>query len=168
MYGNINLDVNIEDFKSLSYNSATIDQSYHKDYISAGHLEDAMILYNYFEPSPMPNCVDVIKEHFSFLSPISVAVNLCKPGQYLPLHSDLYKRWMLVHNINNINNIFRAIIMLQDSQLGQILQIENTVITDWKQGDYYSWTGSTPHAIYNFSKQDRYAVQVTGFLNEVL
>jgi hypothetical protein len=168
MHGHIDINVDIDEFKTLTYNKATIDPMFHKEYVEAGHLSDAMILYNYFEPSPMPKCVSVIKDYFNYLSPLSLAINYCKPGQYLPLHNDMYKRWMQVNSINNINNIVRAIVMLEPSQPGQIIQIENHCYTMWKQGDFVSWKGSTPHAIYNFSKHDRYAIQVTGYLNEIL
>jgi len=163
MHGHIDLDIDIEEFKVLDYNVATIDSVFHKQYVDAGHSFYSMILYNYFEPNPMPKSVDVIKKHFNYLSPLSVAVNYCKPGQYLPLHKDLYKKWKQVYNINNIDKILRSIVMLEDSQPGQLLQIENQCYTTWKSGDYFTWQGSTLHAIYNFSKTDRYAIQVTGY-----
>ena len=167
-HGNININLKIQEFESLEYNKATIDESLLESYVASGHNKEQMILYNYFEPNPMPRVVNDIKNYFNFLQPVSVAVNLAKPGQYLPMHNDFYKKWMQVHSINNISSIYRAIVMLEDSVPGQILQIENTLINSWKQGDYYSWTGSTEHAIYNFSKKNRYAVQVTGYLHEVL
>ena len=163
MHGYIDLDIDIADFKVLNYNAATIDPVFHKQYIDAGHPRESIILYNYFEPNPMPKGVDAIKEYFNYLSPLTVAVNYCKPSQYLPLHKDLYKRWMEVHGINNINNIVRSIVMLEDGQPGQILQIEDQCYTMWEKGEYFTWQGSTRHAIYNFSKTDRYAIQVTGY-----
>lgn len=163
MHGHINFNLNINEFANLNYNEATIDPSVHKEYIAAGHHLDTMVLYNYFEPNPMPACVETVREHFSFLHPCSIAVNLCKPGQYLPLHSDFYKKWMQVFDIDDIDRIQRYIVMLEDSVPGQMLQIVDTVYSTWKQGDYFGWTGSTEHAIYNMSKVNRYALQVTGY-----
>jgi hypothetical protein len=34
----------------------------------------------------------------------------------------------------------------------------------WKAGDCFSWKNITLHAFYNFSKADRYALQITGVL----
>jgi hypothetical protein len=107
--------------------------------------------------------VDVVRNHFNFLKPLSIAVNLCKPGQYLPLHSDMYKRWMEVFNISDVSRIYRYIVMLEDSEPGQLLQIEDDVYTTWKAGDYISWSGYTKHAIYNMSLKNRYALQLTGY-----
>lgn len=164
MFGHIELDVNIQDFYDLDYNEATIDEKYLSTYLHAGHNREQIVLYNYFEPQPMPDCVNKIKERFSNLNPVSVAVNFCKPGQYLPLHKDLYKKWQSIYKVDNINNIFRAIVMLENAAPGQILQIENNLYTDWKAGDWFSWTGDQDHGIYNLSTKDRFAVQVTGII----
>ena len=163
MYGHINLNIDINEFKNLDYKSATIDKTFHSDYIQAGHNKDQMILYNYFEPNPMPSVVDTVREYFSFLSPLSIAVNLCKPGQYLPLHSDMYKKWMEVFEVKDITRIHRYIVMLEDSTPGQLIQIENDIYSHWRSGNYISWAGDTPHAIYNMSTVDRYALQITGY-----
>jgi len=162
MLGHINLNVEISDFYNLKYNKATIDEKYLKEYLDSGHSEEQMIIYNYFEPNPMPDCVYKIKENFSNLKPISVAVNFLKPGQYLPLHKDLYKKWMSIHGVKDIHRVFRAIVMLEDSSPGQILQIEQNLYTNWKAGDWFSWNGEECHAIYNLSLKNRFAVQVTG------
>lgn len=163
MNGHIELsNVDISKFANLNYKKATIDQTYLGQYLSAGHNENQIVLYNYFEPSPMPSIVDDIKKYFSFLSPLSIAVNYCQPGQYLPLHSDLYKKWSEVFNVKNVADIKRYIVMLEDHVPGQMLAVGDMVYTAWRAGDYFGWQGQTQHAIYNLSLRDRYAVQVTG------
>jgi hypothetical protein len=165
MNGHIELsNVDISQFANLNYNKATIDQTYLSRYLAAGHNENQIVLYNYFEPNPMPQVVDEIKQHFSFLSPLSIAVNYCQPGQYLPLHSDLYKKWAEVFNVKEVGDIKRYIVMLEDHVPGQMLAVGNDVYTEWQSGDYFGWQGVTQHAIYNLSLKDRYAVQVTGIV----
>lgn len=163
MNGHISLNkFDIEDFLRLDYKKATIDDYYLKEYILSGHNLSQMIIENYFEPNPMPSVVEEIKVYFNFLNPVSVAVNCCRAGQYLPLHCDLYQKWKEVFCVKDAKNIKRYIVMLEDHSPGQLLEIGDKVYKRWKTGDYFGWTGSTPHAIYNLSLVNRYAIQITG------
>jgi len=153
----------INDYINLQYNKATIDEIYLKDYLANGHSNEQINIYNFFENKDMPKSALQIKENFPELDPISVAVNYLKPGTYLPLHSDLYKKWLKVFNLTDVQRIQRIIVMLQDHEPGQYLEVDKNVINNWKAGDWFSWTGKTNHAVYNFSNIDRYALQITGY-----
>lgn len=156
---------NIEDFYKLNYFLTTHkDEKLINQYHESGHSLEMMTLYNYHEPSPMPNIVhDFIKPQFSFLDSISIGVNLFKPGQYLPVHTDLFGKYIKVHNVD-YDKIVRYILMLENSEDGQILQIENSLFTGWVSGDCFGWSCSEKHAFYNFSIKNRYAIQITGVL----
>lgn len=155
----------IEDFKNLKYFLTTYkSEGIINQYVEVGHNRDMISLFNYHEPDPMPNCVfDYIKPQFNFLNHVALAVNYFKPGQYLPLHSDLYEKYAKVYKVN-LKNIVRTILMLEDSSPGQIIQIKDSCIGIWEAGDCFSWRGEDIHAFYNFSMNDRYAIQVTGVL----
>jgi hypothetical protein len=154
---------NIEEFKNLQYSLTTYkNEETIRQYVDAGHNKSMMSLYNYHEPNPMPDCVfNYIKPQFSFLNYVAIAVNYFKPGYYLPPHSDLYGRYVEVYGVDP-KNIIRFILMLEDSFSGQILQIKNICTSSWKAGDCFSWKYDDLHAFYNFSMNDRYAIQVTG------
>lgn len=156
---------NIEEFKNLQYSLTTYkNEKIVNQYANAGHNKSMISLYNYHEPNPMPNCVyDYIKPHFHFLNHIALAVNYFKPGQYLPLHSDLYEKYIKIYNTNNYD-IVRFILMLENSCPGQILQIKDFCIGSWKSGDCFKWNSNDLHAFYNFSMKDRYAIQITGVI----
>lgn len=155
----------IEEFKKLNYSLTTYkDKKIIEQYVKSGHNKSMISLYNYHEPSPMPTCIfDYIRPQFDFLSNVAVAVNYFKPGQYLPLHSDLYEKYIKVYGVES-KNIVRFILMLEDSFLGQILQIKELCIGSWKAGDCFSWRSNDLHAFYNFSVKDRYAIQITGVI----
>jgi hypothetical protein len=163
--GHITPNWNSTDYHKLNYNQATIHQLYLDRYVAAGHNCDQIKVWNYFEPNPMPKSINYIKQQFKNLKFLSSAVNLILPGQYLPHHSDLYERWMLFHNVTDIENVYRAIVMLDNSVSGQILQIDTNTIDHWQAGDWFAWTGKTSHAIYNFSTENRYAIQLTGLIS---
>lgn len=153
----------IRDFYDLEYKFDV-----HKDsdllemYRDSGHKMEAMNLYNYFEPGPMPASIDqYIKPTFSFLENVAVAVNLFRPGQYLPYHRDLYQKYRRFHDAEN-KSIMRCILMLEDGAPGQILEIGSRVYSCWPAGSWFSWIDEENHAFYNFSTKDRYGVQITG------
>ena len=161
--GHIEPRWNINEFKSLNYKHDT-----HKDdqlldkYEESGHDRSHMTLYNYFQPNPLPDCVfDYIVPHFEELTHIGVAVNYFKPAQYLPVHVDLFGKYSAVHELDD-EEITRIIIMLEDSQPGQISQVCDETIGKWSAGDWFQWDSDDPHAFYNFSTHDRYAIQLTG------
>lgn len=162
--GNIEPTWCLDDFYHLKFNQDTVDDQYLNEFLDAGHNRDQMAIYNYFEPNPMPSSLQYIKSKFSYLKNLTAAINLVLPGQYLPCHSDLYARWKHVHNFYDSEKIKRIIVMLEDCEPGQILEINNIAYTSWKAGDWFSWTGTTKHAIYNMSLKKRYAVQITGNL----
>lgn len=153
----------IREFYGLKYERAT-----HKDadlvnqYVRSGHSRQKISLYKYHLPNPMPNCVEnYIIPHFTFLDKACPAVNYFKPGQYLPLHSDIYGKYIDVHNVDP-KNVVRCMVMLEDNSPGQILQVKETTYSNWKAGDCFYWNYDDEHAFYNFSLKDRYAIQVTG------
>lgn len=169
MKNNIEPYWNIFEVKSLQFNTDEFEQitvrKQLQQFVDAGHNSRNIVINNYFETSPMPAFVDeYVKPNFSELKNLVAAFNLFYPGQYLPLHSDLYGKYCKLNNISNIDVVCRIILMLEDSSPGQIIQIDNSVHGKWVAGDYFSWNGATKHAFYNFSNTPRYALQLTGTL----
>lgn len=161
--GHIDPQWDIKEFKALNYKADTHkDQGLLEEYAQVGHNMESMTLYNYFQPNPLPECVEqYIIPCFDYLKNIGIAVNYFKPSQYLPVHVDLYGKYSAVHKLDD-EEITRIIIMLEDSQLGQISQVGDETVGKWSAGDWFQWDKDDPHAFYNFSKHDRYAIQLTG------
>lgn len=161
--GHINVVWNARDFDNLEYKKDTIKTSYQlNEFAEKGHNFNNMIIYNYFEPNPMPTGVDVIKSYFEDkFDRVGVAVNMFTPGTYVPFHHDLYQRFKKVNNLSPDKNVYRFIVMLEDGAHGQMLQIGNQVHYQWKAGDYFGWIDGEIHASYNMSLHNRYAIQVT-------
>ena len=90
MHGYVEPQWNIQDYVNLRYNQDTVDDTYLNNFLDAGHNRNQMCLYNYFEPQVMPVSIDYVKSKFNFLSNLTAAINLVLPGQYMPLHRDLY------------------------------------------------------------------------------
>jgi hypothetical protein len=156
---------NIEEFYNLNYSIAEYHDSHEIDlYVSKGHIKENIGLYKYHEPNPMPSCVnDYVISYFNHLENLAIAVNLFKPGQYLPYHSDVYTRYKEVFDVKD-KTIIRTMIMLEDWKPGQILCIKSSAYTNWVAGDCYTWHDYEQHTFINLSLFDRYALQITGTL----
>lgn len=163
MINHINPNWDIKDFYNLNYELSTHkDEELVNQYLSSGHNKEKLSIYKYQLPNPMPRCVnEYIIPHFDFLDKVAAAVNYFKPGQYLPLHTDLFGKYVEINNIGS-ENVIRCMVMLEDNSPGQILQIKDTAYSTWKSGDCFYWDYDEIHAFYNFSMKDRYAIQITG------
>ena len=164
IFGNIPVSWNIDDFKILKY-KLDPDPIICQEYSTIGHSLEAMKFHNCFEPD-INFSLDKILINFNFLSKIRTAVNLFTPGQYIPLHADKYEKFIKINQLPNSDPIVRIILMLEDNEPGQFLQIENTIVSSWKAGDWFSWKSSANHAFYNLSKKKRYSLQITGLSND--
>ncbi len=152
---------NIDYFKNLDY-VENPDPVICKEYIEAGHTLESLTIFHCIEPKFLDFDRSKILKHFKNLKFPTFAVNLFKPGQYIPMHIDRYDRYKTLYEVTDI---VRIIIMLENSEPGQIIQINNSTIGSWKSGDWFSWKNQEPHAFYNMSKRDRYALQLTGAVN---
>jgi hypothetical protein len=84
------------------------------------------------------------------------------PGTVLPQHGDTYKKFCELHDIDDIMNIRRYLVMLEDWQSGHYFELANTVQVPWKAGDVFYWHGDCPHLAANMGHTNRYTLQITG------
>lgn len=86
-------------------------------------------------------------------------------GTILPVHADLYSRYVDLFNIKGReSSIYRAIIFLEDWSSGHYIEVDGTSITDWVAGDAVMWHYDVPHMAANIGLLPRYTLQVTGHL----
>ena len=92
----------------------------------------------------------------------SWSVYRMNPGSTLPMHGDTYARFRELYAWDG--DIHCAVIYMEDWQSGHISEIEDTVITDWRAGDYVVWKNDTQHLAANVGKTARYTLQITGVI----
>ena len=163
MISHIEPNWEVKDFHNLNYILCTHkDEDLVDQYLTSGHSKEKLSMYKYHLPNPMPKCVDdYIIPQFNFLGKVAPAVNYFKPGQYLPLHTDLYGKYVEINDVDS-EKVIRCMVMLEDSSPGHILQVKDIAYCKWKAGDCFYWKYDEIHAFYNFSMKDRYAIQITG------
>ena len=87
-------------------------------------------------------------------------------GTILPVHGDLYKKYIDIYKLNGKQtSIRRAIVFLEDWQSGHYAEINGDPIVNWCAGDTFIWTYDTPHMAANLGLLDRYTLQITGHIN---
>jgi hypothetical protein len=96
---------------------------------------------------------------------IGVAYYRMKTGTVMPVHSDLYKRYVQIFDLQGQEHtIQRALILLEDWRPGHYLEVQGQPIVNWSAGHVAQWTYDAPHMAANIGLEDRYTLQITGHL----
>jgi hypothetical protein len=86
-------------------------------------------------------------------------------GTILPVHSDLYVRYIDLFDLaGQEHRIRRAVIFLEDWQSGHYFEGAGQAVTGWHAGDTVEWVYDTPHMAANMGLAPRYTLQITGHL----
>lgn len=114
---------------------------------------------------PQPDWIDQFRDTFPWRC-WAWSVYRMPPGTVLPNHGDTYQRYREIHGIQDIEQVWRAVVFLEHWQSGHYFEIDGQPITEWAQGEYAMWRGSTPHLAANMGQTDRYTLQITGIPDE--
>jgi hypothetical protein len=96
---------------------------------------------------------------------IGIAFYRMRTGTVMPVHSDLYRRYIELFDLEGREHtIKRALLLLEDWKSGHYLEVDNRAYTNWQAGDVVEWVYSTPHMAANLGLEDRYSLQITGHL----
>ena len=95
--------------------------------------------------------------------------SICQPpGNVVPLHRDtFYQINKLYPNRKELK--VRANIYLTDYKMGHFIQYkDNNWVTDynWQQGEGFMWDSSILHLSANAGFENKYTLQISGFLND--
>lgn len=86
-------------------------------------------------------------------------------GTILPTHSDLYVKYIDLFNLKGQEQrIRRAVVFLEDWKPGHYSEINNEGMVNWSAGTVLEWSYDTPHAAANIGIEDRYTLQITGWV----
>lgn len=84
-------------------------------------------------------------------------------GTVMPVHSDLYKKYVEIFNLHGCEkNIRRALILLEDWRPGHYLEVNGRPFVDWSAGTVVEWIYDVPHMAANVGIEPRYTLQITG------
>lgn len=96
---------------------------------------------------------------------IGIAFYRMRTGTVIPVHGDLYKRYIELFNLEGREHtIRRALLLLEDWKPGHYLEVDGKPHVNWRAGDTVEWQYNTPHMAANIGLEDRYTMQITGHL----
>jgi len=96
---------------------------------------------------------------------IGLAFYRMRTGTVMPMHSDLYKRYIELFDLQGReHSIRRALVLLEDWKSGHYLESEGKAYVHWHAGDTVEWAYDSPHMAANIGLEDRYSLQITGHL----
>jgi hypothetical protein len=96
---------------------------------------------------------------------IGLAFYRMRTGTVMPVHSDLYKRYVEVFDLQGQEtSIRRALVLLEDWKPGHYLEAEGKPYVNWLAGDTVEWVYNSPHMAANIGLEDRYTLQITGHI----
>jgi len=82
-------------------------------------------------------------------------------GIVMPKHVDHFEKYCEIHKVKR-DQVWRAIVALEDWQSGHYFEILNYIVNDYSAGDYVLWSSDIPHAAANLGTKTRYTLQITG------
>lgn len=86
-------------------------------------------------------------------------------GTVMPTHGDLYLRYVDLFGLHGQQHrIRRAIVFLEDWKSGHYSEVAGHPIVDWEAGQCAMWEYDTPHSAANLGEEDRYTLQITGWV----
>jgi hypothetical protein len=98
---------------------------------------------------------------------VGIAYYRMHTGTVMPVHSDLYKRYVEVFNLQGREHtICRALVFLEDWKPGHYLEVRGIPIVDWRAGTVVEWKYDTPHMAANIGIEPRYTLQITGHIDD--
>lgn len=155
-----------DSFKNLTYHRRIFGSPETiQEWETIGHNSQSAIGYQMPDISSYFDWAKQVCTNFP-LDNISDQIFKMPPGSVIPLHVDPYRYFMEVNNIDDINQLCRAVVFLEDWQSGHYLEVDGESITNYKKGDYVMWKGPTPHLVANVGNHDRYTMILTGVRNE--
>jgi hypothetical protein len=115
--------------------------------------------------SAQPSWNTKIIKHFKDLgwNNIGTSYYRMNTGTVMPVHQDLYKKYIEVFNLQGKEQtIFRALVLLEDWKSGHYLEVNGVPIVEWSAGTVVEWIYDTPHMAANIGLEPRYTLQITG------
>lgn len=115
------------------------------------------------QPSWNQRIVDLFQNHG--WKDVGTSYYRMDTGVVLPRHSDLYKAYVKLFNLQGQENkIYRAVLFLEDWSSGHYAEYDNEAFVNWHAGDCVVWRYDTPHMAANLGLNPRYTLQLTGHI----
>ena len=149
-----------DSYKNYNFVKQPISQDEINLWRSQGYDHKSFSGVMYGGKNVMPNWIHKVSDILD-LKNCGHVIYRMDTNDIMPTHSDHYNTYCKVFDVE-YNDVYRAIVFLEDWKPGHYFEIDNTGCTNWKAGDYYLWKGDVVHAASNIGIDPRYTLQITG------
>ena len=156
-----------DSFKTLTYTQENFnDNASVKEWLAAGYpnkFTGEMCDMRYEQPYWNAEFIDMFNN--MGWTDIGTSYYRMRTGTVLPVHQDLYSKYVKLHGLLGMQDrIYRAIVFLEDWKSGHYSEVNGDPIVNWRAGDVICWNYDLPHAAANIGLEDRYTLQITGWV----
>lgn len=153
-------EINIEDFK---FHSHKINQHMDKDSViakSAGYGDNTEMMKCWGED--FPNWLSTYVDEFP-IDKVNANFQMQKPGCIIPPHRDSFD--MIIEK-GYTRKPYRILVCMSEWIFGQVIMVENTILTNWKIGDAWIWDSEAIHMSANGSLDNKLTMIISGFYED--
>mgnify|MGYP001166390121 FL=1 len=149
-----------DEFLSFEYIKQPIKEEETLKWRKQGYYHKSFSGSMYSSKNPMPDWVNDVADQVG-LDNCGFVFYRMDQLDIMPPHIDHFETYCRIFDINR-NDVFRAIVFLQDWQPGHYFEYDGNGLVNWKKGDYVIYSTNTLHAASNIGVKPRYTLQVTG------
>jgi len=149
-----------EDYKNFSYTKQPLTDQELKDWRLQGYTHSSFSGAMYGGKKPMPDWTEAIAQQLS-LKKTGYVFYKMTTNDIMPVHVDHFRRYCDVFSVYR-EDVWRAILFLEDWKSGHYFEIDNHAFCNYKKGEFVMWSADVPHAASNIGVEDRYTLQITG------
>tara|TARA_B110000914_G_C15244032_1_gene345489 strand:+ start:100 stop:606 length:507 start_codon:yes stop_codon:yes gene_type:complete len=150
------------EFKDYDYTKQPLKEEEMENWRSLGYYHESFSGGMYDSRNPMPEWTNTVAEQVGLTNAGYVFYKLTTLD-IMPNHVDHFETYCKVFQVDR-NDVYRALVFLEDWASGQYLEVDHNALTSWKAGDFVLWQADVDHASANIGTTDRYALQITGTL----
>ena len=160
--GNYKIDFDIK-LDELKFNSHKIYSHNDKDSVEAnsvgyGDNTEMMKVWGEDYPQYLRDYVEKFP-----IKVVNSNFQVQKPGNIIPPHHDNFK---MIKDMGFDEKPYRILVCMSEWVFGQVIMIEDLVITNWKKGDAYIWDSEALHMSANGSIGDKLTMIISGFYED--
>lgn len=152
-----------DEFKQFPYEKQPLMDSEISDWRSKGYYNTSFSGYMYSSKNTMPKWTTLVANELGLSNPGFTFYKMTTLD-IMPVHRDHYNTYVNLFGVNR-EDIWRAVVFLEDWKPGHYLEIDSTGFVNWLAGDYVIWNNDVPHAASNIGTENRYTLQITGIKN---
>jgi hypothetical protein len=151
-----------EEYKNFNFVKKPLPEQQIDFWKSQGYTHKSFTGMMYDSRNSIPDWCSIVSNYIGLYN-CGYVFYCMKTGDIMPTHIDHFQQYSKVFGVTK-ENVYRAIVFLEDWKPGHYFEIEKTGICNYQKGDFVLWSHEVSHAAGNIGIDPRYTLQITGCL----